>query len=94
MKERAFGSIVASAVAGLFVMSAAHAQDHAAPAAATDAAAKAPYCQNASCKGKSACKGHGNEACKGQNSCKGHGFIEAKDAAACKKVGGKWMAKG
>ena len=92
MKERAFGSIVASAVAGLFVMSAAHAQDAAAPAA--PAGAKVPYCQNASCKAKSACKGHGNESCKGQNACKGHGFVEAKDAGACKKAGGKWMPKG
>ncbi len=93
MKERAIGSIVASAVAGLFVMSAvAHAQEtnH----AAGGDAAKAPFCQNNSCKGKSACKGHGNESCKGQNACKGHGFVEAKDAAACKKAGGKWMPKG
>ncbi|MBC7530646.1 MAG: hypothetical protein H7318_03645 [Oligoflexus sp.] len=92
MKERAFGSIVASAVAGLFVMSAAHAQD-AAPEAKAEATKAAAYCQNASCKGKSACQGHGNESCKGQNSCKGHGFIEAKDGAACKKAGGKWMTK-
>lgn len=88
-----FGSLVASTVASMFVMSAAHAADAAAPAAGKEAA-PAPYCQNASCKGKSACKGHGNEACKGQNACKGHGFIEAADAKACKKAGGKWMPKG
>ncbi|RZA26848.1 MAG: hypothetical protein EOP10_02240 [Proteobacteria bacterium] len=89
MKERAFGSVVASAVAGLFVMSAAHAQDAAAPAAGDKPAA---YCQNNSCKGKSACGAHGSSD-KGKNSCKGHGFLEAKDAAECKKAGGVWKTK-
>ncbi|RZA26783.1 MAG: hypothetical protein EOP10_02510 [Proteobacteria bacterium] len=91
MKERAFGSVVASAVAGLFVMSAAHAEEAAAPAAASKPAL--PYCEasGASCKGKSGCQGKKDEAKAG--SCKGHVIAEAKDANACKTAGGIWKTK-
>ncbi len=94
MKERAFGSIVASAVAGLFVMSAANAAETAAPAPAK-AEKPAGYCQNASCKGHSKCAAHGNAACAGKNGCKGQGFLERTTKEACetpdkKKVVGVW----
>jgi len=93
MKERAFGSMVASTVASLFVMSAAHAGDAHAPAdKAAKADAKAPYCR-AEQKLTSACKGHGNANCAKQNEA-GKGFLEAKDEGACKKAGGKWMPHG
>ena len=85
--KKSFGAAIATAVAGMLVTSAVHAED-AKPAAGDKPAA---FCQNNSCKGKSACKGHGNDACKGQNSCKGHGFLEAADAKGCKKAGGKWQ---
>lgn len=49
------------------------------------------YCQNNSCKGHSACQGHGNDFCKGHNACKGHGYLVAKDKKACAKAGGKWI---
>ncbi len=87
MKERAFGSIVASAVAGLFVMSAAHASDTSADAA------KVPFCAS-KCAGKGDCKGAKND-CKGHNA-KGEGFLKVADEGACKKAGGTWTkpAKG
>ena len=47
------------------------------------------YCQNASCKGKSACNGHGSEG-PGKNDCAGHGWLKAADEAACKAAHGEW----
>jgi len=83
-----FGLIVASALA---TASLALAEGTTAPApGAADAKADAGYCQNNSCKGKSACAGHGNASCAGKNSCKGHGSLKAADAKECKKAGGKW----
>lgn len=70
MQKSVLGKLAASAVAGLFVASVAHAEG-AAPAAGHDA--KVVKCSTA-CKGKSECKGNGNASCKGQNSCKGHGW--------------------
>lgn len=81
--NKVFGSIVASAVAGLVVSAPVLASEPAAPA-------KKWACQNNTCKGKSACKGFGNNTCKGHNECKGHGVVTAKDEAACKKAGGTW----
>jgi hypothetical protein len=83
--NKVFGSIVASAVAGIVMAAPVLAED----AAKSEGAKMA--CQNNSCKGKAACKGFGNNACKGQNSCKGHGITKAPDAASCKKTGGLWM---
>ena len=87
--NKIFGSIAASAVAGLVLTSAAFGQGEAATKPAPDAAKKMS-CQNNTCKGKSACKGFGNDSCKGQNACKGHGTVHAKTEAACKKKGGTW----
>ncbi|MCX6123897.1 MAG: hypothetical protein NTV34_04000 [Proteobacteria bacterium] len=100
MKSSVLGALVTSAFVTI-ASSSAFANEAAKGAAKADPAAKKAdpaakseaFCQNSTCKGHSACKGHGNEAgCKGQNSCKGHGWLDAKDDAACKTAGGKWMA--
>jgi hypothetical protein len=82
--NKVFGSLIASAVAGIVAS---------APALANEPAKEAGHkmaCQNNSCKGKAACKGFGNNACMGHNECKGHGILKAKDEASCKKAGGVW----
>ena len=84
--NKVFGSIVATAVAGIMV---------AAPAAKAEDTAPGGEkmgCQNNTCKGKAACKGFDNASCAGKNSCKGHGIVKAKDEAACTKKGGTWAA--
>jgi uncharacterized membrane protein len=81
-----FGALVASAVASFAT---------AGFAQAAEGGDKAGYyCQNNSCKGHSACHGHGNDSCKGQNGCKGHGYLDAKDKKTCAKAGGKWTKEG
>jgi hypothetical protein len=82
-----FGFIIASALA---TSSFALAEDAPVTGAPTTDKAGANYCQNASCKGKSACAAHGNASCAGKNSCKGHGFLKQANAKDCKKAGGKW----
>ena len=90
MNNKNIGAIFASAVAGLLVSTSLYANpDETKPAEGKAAEAK-PYCLNNTCKGKSACSGHGNESCSGQNTCKGKGWLEAADAKACKKAGGTW----
>jgi len=85
--SKLFGFIVASALATSSLVLAEDAPTGAAP----DTKAKdSHYCQNASCKGKSACAGHGNVDCAGKNGCKGKGFLKATNAADCKKAHGKW----
>lgn len=82
-------SLATTIFAGALAAAVAHtafAQEGAAPAAGADAS---HYCAN-NCKGKSACKGHGNDNCSGQNACKGKGFLSAADKDACKKAGGMW----
>ncbi len=92
MKERAFGSLVVSTVAGLFVMSAAHAEGGHAPAGKAKADGKAEaYCQNESCKGKDLAKGATAAGCKGVSGCKGKGILAVKDAPECSEKGGKWV---
>lgn len=86
--QKLVGALLVSAVASL-VASAANA-DH----TKTQKSGGEMYCQNNSCKGQSACKGHGNDSCAGMNSCKGHGFKDASDAQSCKKAGGKWTKEG
>ena len=88
MKERAFGSIVAATVAGLFVVGTAQAKDK-----AEKAGEKAkPYCATTKEK-QSSCKGHGNASCAGQNTKAGEGWIAAKDAAECASKEGVWKEK-
>lgn len=83
--NKVFGSMVATAVAGLVMASPALAQGGS-PAPE----AKKMACENNTCKGKASCKGFGNDTCAGKNACKGHGTVKAKDEAACKKKGGTW----
>jgi hypothetical protein len=73
------GSLVAAAVAGLFLA--------AAPLAASAKDAAKVHCGGVNaCKGKGGCKGADN-ACKGQNGCKGKGWTEMSEAK-CKAKGG------
>lgn len=81
-----FGLIIASALASSVVLAEGTA---ATPAAGTDKK-DAGYCQN-SCKGKSACAGHGNASCAGKNACKGKGSTKDADAKSCKKAHGTWQ---
>ncbi len=86
MKANVFGTVVAGALIGL-VSGVAMGEHHEAKG---DAKAES-FCQNAQCKGNSACKGHGNATCKGHNTCKGQGWIDAKDAKDCAAKKGKWV---
>lgn len=85
--NRVFGSMVASAVAGIVISAPAFSDTHDKPAKADKMA-----CQNNSCKGKASCMGFGNSTCASKNECKGHGILKAKDEAACTKAGGTWTA--
>ena len=72
------GTLIAAAVAGLFMT--------AAPLAAS-AAETTVHCQGVNaCKGKGACKSAEN-SCKGQNGCKGKGWV-AMSEKDCKAKGG------
>ncbi len=91
MKAGVFGTILAGALAGMLggkVL----ANEHHGTDKPTKDKKSAGHCQNHSCRGKSACHGHGNSACRGQNTCKGHGWLEAKDAKDCAAKKGKWVA--
>ena len=77
------GVLIASAVASLFIMNAANAQEK-----QSKDTAKSVKCAGVNdCKGKAACAGAKN-SCAGENGCKGQGQTEttAKD---CKDKGGK-----
>lgn len=91
--NKAFGSLVSTAIAGLMVSSPALASSHdkKAPTGAAKDAAMA--CQNNTCKGHATCKGFGNASCSGKNECKGHGTLKAKNEAECTKAAGVWTAK-
>lgn len=80
-------TLIASAVAGLFVAGVAH------PAAAADTASGEKIkCEGVnSCKGTSDCKTAHN-ACKGQNGCGGHGFKMMTDEE-CKAAKAKAAEK-
>jgi hypothetical protein len=82
--EKILGTLIASTVAAMAASGVAFAND-----SQTEKKETTEYCQNNTCKGHSACHGHGNE-CRGQNTCKGQGYLEAKNAKECKKMGGKW----
>jgi hypothetical protein len=83
MNKGTKGAILASAVAALFIATAAMAQDSGAGSASA-----AVKCVGANaCKGQSACKSAEN-SCKGQNACKGKGFVVMPSADACTQKGG------
>jgi hypothetical protein len=79
------GVLIASAVASLFVMNAASAQDKAAKDGKDTAGAVKCAGVN-ECKGKGACAGASN-SCAGENGCKGKGWTKMS-ADDCKKKGG------
>lgn len=83
MNNKIKGSLVASAVMGLFL------------AGQAVIAADAPATKTAEvkCAGINACSGKGschsaNNSCKGSNSCKGKGWVVAVSAEACTSQGG------
>jgi hypothetical protein len=83
MNKGTKGAILASAVAALFIATAAMAQD-----SGSSSASASVKCVGANaCKGQSACKSADN-SCKGQNACKGKGFVMMPSADACTKGGG------
>jgi uncharacterized membrane protein len=87
MNKRLTGTMVAMAVAGLFMASSAIAED--APAKGAEAAKKADQvkCLGVNeCKGKGACGGAVHE-CAGKNECKGKGWIKLT-AEECTAKGG------
>ena len=82
-------TLIASAVASLFALTAFAADQ--APAKDSKASAAAVKCTGVNeCKGKGACAGAGN-ACAGKNECKGHGISLMSDAD-CKTKGGTVVA--
>jgi hypothetical protein len=83
MNKGTKGAILASAVAAMFIATAAMAQD-----SSSSAGSASVKCVGANaCKGQSACKSADN-SCKGQNACKGKGFVVMPSADACTKEGG------
>jgi hypothetical protein len=89
MQKSMLGSIVATAVAGLFVASSALADK--APAKPANAGGAKHCTEKNACKGKGSCKGEAGgkkNECKGKNECKNH-VLEVSDEAACKKAGGE-----
>lgn len=88
MNKGTKGAILASAVATLFLATAAIAQE---AGTATSGATQAPgsvKCVGAnSCKGMSSCKTAQND-CKGQNACKGKGFVMTTTQEVCTQKGG------
>jgi len=83
MMKTTKGVLIASAVASLFVMNAARADEK-----AGKEASKAVKCAGVNeCKGKGACAGAKN-SCAGENGCKGQGWTKASSEKECKDKGG------
>jgi hypothetical protein len=89
MNNRMKGTILASAVATLFLATAALAQEPAAGASSgSQMQGSTVKCVGANaCKGQSACKSAQND-CKGENACKGKGFISTSSKDECTQKGG------
>ena len=86
MNNRTRGAILASAVATLFLATAAMAQEGS--PASSGASAPSVKCLGAnSCKGQSSCKSAQND-CKGENGCKGKGFVMTSTPEECTQKGG------
>jgi len=89
MSKKLFGTIAATALAGLIVSGASS------PALAKGKGKDTFKCEGGNgCKGKSTCKGADNASCKGKNDCKGKGVAMVKDEAACTKAKAKNGAAG
>lgn len=88
MNRRTKGAILASAVATMFLATAALAQEAASPSGGSVASVSTVKCFGVnSCKGHGSCKSAHND-CKGQNACKGKGFVENLSADQCTEQGG------
>ena len=89
MNKGTKGALLASAVATLFLATAAMAQDSGAMSASGAQAQGAKVkCVGAnSCKGQGSCKSAQND-CKGQNACKGKGFVTTTTTDECTQKGG------
>ncbi len=89
MNKGTKGAILASAVATLFLATAALAQEPgAASSSGTQAQTANVKCVGANaCKGKSSCKSAQND-CKGKNACKGKGFVMTSTNDECMQKGG------
>jgi hypothetical protein len=89
MNKGTKGALLASAVATLFIATAAMAQDSGAMSASGAQAQGAKVkCVGAnSCKGQGACKSAQND-CKGENACKGKGFVNTATPDECTQKGG------
>jgi hypothetical protein len=86
MNKRTKGAILASAVATMFLATAAMAQEGA--TSSSGASAPSVKCVGAnSCKGQGSCKSAQND-CKGQNGCKGKGFVMTSTPEECTQKGG------
>ena len=89
MNKGTKGALLASAVATLFLATAAMAQE---PGAAASSGAQVQgatvKCVGANaCKGQGSCKSAQND-CKGQNACKGKGFVGTSSQDECTQKGG------
>jgi hypothetical protein len=83
MMKTTKGVLIASAVASLFVMNAANAQEK-----GGKESSKAVKCAGVNeCKGKGACAGAKN-SCAGENGCKGQGWTKLSSEKECKDKGG------
>ena len=83
MKKTTKGVLIASAVASMFALSAANAEEK-----AGKEASKAVKCAGVNeCKGKGACSG-ANNSCAGENGCKGKGWVKVGSEKECKDKGG------
>jgi hypothetical protein len=83
MMKTTKGVLIASAVASLFIMNAANAEEK-----GGKEASKAVKCAGVNeCKGKGACAGAKN-SCAGENGCKGQGWTKMSSEKECKDKGG------
>ena len=89
MNKRTRGAILVSAVATLFLATAAMAQepDAAASSGAQMQSASVKCVGANACKGQGACKSAQND-CKGHNACKGKGFVNTSSQDECTQKGG------
>jgi hypothetical protein len=89
MNKGTKGAILASAVATLFLATAAIAQEPGTAASGgTQAQSAGVKCIGANaCKGQSSCKSAQND-CKGQNGCKSKGFVMTSSPEECTQKGG------
>jgi hypothetical protein len=88
MNKRTKGAILASAVATMFLATAAMAQEGAPSSSGASSSAPSVKCLGAnSCKGQGSCKSAQND-CKGHNGCKGKGFVMTSTPEECAQKGG------